>query len=117
MKTCPVCGGKLIQKIDGSSLVIKCSDCDYNVATSDISLIYEDETQYTVTIENGNNVQIDTITTLKNILNLSTTEVVNIIKNACPYVLFVGNAVDVNEIKTKLEMSNIKFSISPKFKW
>ena len=117
MKICPICGNKLIEEVEGSSLIIKCTKCDYSVATSNISLIYEDETIYTVTIEEGNSVKMDVITTLKTITGLSTSEMLDIIKAGCPYDLYAGRAVEVKEMKSKLENANIKFSIKPNFQW
>lgn len=117
MKKCPICGSEMIEIIDGSSRVIKCTKCDYNVATSEISLIYEDETIYTVTMEKGNNIKKNVVTTLKNIVGFPTSKIVEIIKNDCPYVLYTGSAVEVNELKSSLDKSHIRYSIKPEFKW
>lgn len=117
MKICPICGNTIIEEVEGSSLIIKCTKCDYSVATSNISLIYEDETIYTVTIEKGNGVKMDVITKLKSITGLSTSKMLNIIKAGCPYDLYAGKAVEVKELKSKLESANIKFSIKPNFQW
>ena len=117
MKICPICGNKLIEEVEGSSLIIKCTKCDYNVATSNINLIYEDETIYTVTIEKGNSVKMAVITTLKSITGLSTSKMLKFIKAGCPYDLYAGKAVEVKELKSKLESADIKFSIKPNFQW
>lgn len=101
--------GKLIKEVEGSSLIIKCTKCDYSAATSNISLIYVDETIYMVTIENGNSVKMDVIAMLKTITELSTFKMVNVIKVGCPYDLYAGKAIEVKELKSKLENANIKF--------
>lgn len=48
MIECPVCESRLVETKYGSSVEIKCTKCDYNVVTTNISLIYEDETIYDV---------------------------------------------------------------------
>ena len=44
MIECPVCELRLEKTKYGSSVEIKCTKCDYSVVTTNISLIYEDET-------------------------------------------------------------------------
>ena len=99
MKICPIWGNKLIEEVEGSSLIIKCIKCDYSAATSNISLIYVDETIYMVTIENGNSVKMDVIAMLKTITELSTFKMINVIKAGCPYDLYAGKAVEVKELQ------------------
>lgn len=51
---CPECGGKAVSRVEGSSLVIECQECDWSIATSYIDPIYEDESIYAVFLREGN---------------------------------------------------------------
>lgn len=117
MKVCPNCGSKIIERKIGSSLVIKCTKCDYSVATSNVDLIFEDDTNYSIILEEGNAVNLKVISIIKKLTKLSTSEAVDIIKNNCPYIICKGNAVLVKEIKTELDTTGISYSISPSFEW
>ena len=98
-------------------MVVRCSRCDYEVVTTFVDPIYEDDTIYSIVLEKNNAINKDTVGYLMTITGLNIPNVSDLIKNRCPYVLFKGNAVDVKEMSIRLEKKGIKYKIIPKFDW
>lgn len=114
---CPKCGSQLDEKQDGSSSVVRCVNCGYSVATTSISQIYEDETEYSIILQKNNRINKDTIMLLMNVAGLNISMAADIMKNKCPYELFNGKAVEIKEISEKLKDKGIIYEIVPKFPW
>ena len=95
MIKCPNCNHPLTKFIEGSSMGVRCSHCDYEVVTTFVDPIYEDDTIYSIVLEKNNAINKDTVGYLMTITGLNIPNVSDLIKNRCPYVLFKGNAVDV----------------------
>ena len=117
MIKCPNCNHPLKKFIEGSAMVVRCSHCDYEVVTTYVDPIYEDDTIYSIVLEKNNAINKDTVGYLMTITGLNIPNVSDLIKNRCPYVLFKGNAVDVKEMSIRLEEKGIKYKIIPKFDW
>lgn len=117
MIKCPNCNHPLTEFIEGSSMGVRCSHCDYEVVTTYVDPIYEDDTIYSIVLEKNNAINKDTVGYLMTITGLNIPNVSDLIKNRCPYVLFKGNAVDVKEMSIRLEEKGIKYIIIPKFDW
>ena len=107
MIKCPNCNHPLTEFIEGSSMGVRCSHCDYEVVTTYVDPIYEDDTIYSIVLEKNNVINKDTVGYLMTITGLNIPNVSDLIKNRCPYVLFKGNAVDVKEMSIRLEEKGI----------
>ena len=117
MIKCPNCNHPLTEFIEGSSMGVRCSHCDYEVVTTYVDPIYEDDTIYSIVLEKNNAINKDTVGYLMTITGLNIPNVSDLIKNRCPYVLFKGKAVDVKKMSIRLEEKGIKYKIIPKFDW
>ena len=51
MIKCPNCNHPLTKFIEGSAMVVRCSHCDYEVVTTFVDPIYEDDTIYSIVLE------------------------------------------------------------------
>lgn len=111
---CPKCGHDLIKKIVGSSVIIKCSNCDYNVATTYSDPINEDETDYSIILERGNSLDISVLKCISKILNSNYIKAKEIINNA-PISIYHGSAEDVLIKKRFLDENKIRYNITPSF--
>lgn len=117
MIECPVCESRLVETKYGSSVEIKCTKCDYSVVTTNISLIYEDETIYDVYLLSGNIGNQKVFTLVKNILIISSSEVLNLINSGEEIKLYSGSAVEVKSIREKLDNLNLSYKITPEYNW
>lgn len=116
MSKCPNCGNKLISEIKGSSLIIRCTKCYYSVATTHIDPIYEDDNEYEVFLEKGNEITKENYFLIQSLTNMSMLEIKHLFE-ATPYLLFKGLAPEVKELKEKLDKCGISYSIVPEFKY
>lgn len=111
---CPECGAVLDVVVKGSSYVINCNNCGYSVATTYMDPIYEDQQEYTVTINAGNTVNKDNAMIMGGLLNSTLQQIAEYFKTA-PHILFKGDAPRVKELRDKLEKGKIQYTISPEF--
>lgn len=116
MSKCPNCGNKLISEINGSALIIRCTKCDYSVATTHIDPIYEDDSEYEIFLEEGNEITKENYFLIQSLTNMSMLEIKHLFE-ATPYLLSKGLAPEVKELKEKLDECGISYSIVPEFKY
>ncbi len=111
---CPVCNHDLIPFTEGSTTGVRCSYCDYSIVTTYIEPIYEDDNTYTVVLEAGNSVDMSTIKVISKITGKNYIFSKQYLENA-PAIIAKGIAAEIIEMKSQLDSSNVKYSISPEF--
>jgi len=114
MSKCPKCGKELKRIKQNSGVAYCCVNCDYSVATTDLDPIFEDQQEYTIRILPNNSLDKETLKVLSSIAKLNYIDCKQLIEKA-PSIIFKGDAVDVKDIKSKLDNSNIAYSIEPVF--
>lgn len=111
---CPVCNHELIPMKEGSSIGVRCSNCEYSVVTSYIDPIYEDENTYTLMLEADNVCDKTCMKIISRITGENFIQAKKLISSA-PVVIAEGKAMDILTIKKELDENSIKYSISPIF--
>jgi len=114
MTRCPKCGSGLISAVEGSALVVRCTKCEYSVATTHIDSIYEDDNEYEVFLEEGNEITKENYFLIQSLTNMSMLEIKHLFETT-PYLLFKGLAPEVKELKERLDECSINYSIVPEF--
>ena len=79
MSKCPNCGNKLISEIKGSSLIIRCTKCYYSVATTNIDPIYEDDSEYEIFLEEGNEITKENYFLIQSLTNMCKCQLKNVV--------------------------------------
>ena len=114
MSKCPNCNSDLITKIEGSTLTISCTNCDWGLASTYKHPIYTDETIYKVILEKGNLSSIENIKTIAHIMNCNFLQAKKIIESDSP-IIVEDQAPEIIIQVRKLNNSNVKYSITPNF--
>jgi hypothetical protein len=112
---CPNCGKMMNFIIDGSALNYSCPFCGCGVATTIAEGINWDSTEYEITILPNNNLKIENIRLISNLTGNNFIISKNILKNGAS--IFKGRAVEVKTKKEKLDKYDIKYQISPDYKY
>lgn len=116
MNKCPECGSELISEIKNSTLIVRCSKCNFSVVTTHIDPIYNDRQEYEVVLTKGNTITRENFFLIQAITGMNMKEIRCLFETA-PYSLFKGYAPDVKELKEKMDDCNMKYEIIPKFKY
>lgn len=114
--TCPECGSDTISKIEGSTLLIKCSCCDWAVATTYIDPINADTTMYTISLCSGNSPTKELLKTVSSITGLNYIAAKKLIMNPGSS-LFQGKAPETKKIADALTEAGGHYKIKPDFKY
>lgn len=111
---CPKCGHDLVSRIKGSTLVVRCSNCDYSIVTSVTDPINEDTIYYSIQLEADNLIDLNSIKCISNVTGLNYLKAKDCLRKA-PVTIYKGLASDVLTKKKMLDESKIKYTISPDF--
>lgn len=111
---CPKCNSDLIENIKFGSREYLCPNCNYGVSAFVNETIEEDDTIYELSIIDDD-ITIDKIKILSKISNQNFIDV----KKKCAEnaVLYSNKAKAIKKIIDTLDSENIKYSITPEFKW
>ena len=111
---CPKCGSILNELIKKNSREYYCSQCNYGVSAFVTEPIDEDDIIYKLEVlpQDNNISQVQLISKL-GFINLLVAE--KMLKDGG--VLIEGEATKINDIRNELDDFNIKYSITPEFKW
>lgn len=113
---CEKCRTEMKYYVEGSTQINKCPKCGWSFATTYIDPIHEDNTVYSLIIEQGNDINAKTIMELKKHVNLTNSEIINILKTG-NYVIAKQKAIEIKNSMEIFNNLNIKFRIEPHFKW
>ena len=111
---CENCGSKMSFKKDGHSICWICDNCGAALAATCFEPYETDLTVYHILIASPFKANTDILKLVSEIANCNYIEAKKMIENA-PTEIFRGNAVEIKEIKQKLESASIDFKIEPKF--
>ncbi len=111
---CPKCNSDLIENIKFGSREYLCPTCDYGLSAFVNEPIEEDDTIYELRIIDDN-ITINKIKLLSKISNQNFIDV----KKKCDehVVLYSNKAKAIKKIIDSLDSANIKYIITPEFKW
>lgn len=112
--TCPECGSDTISKIEGSTLLIKCSCCDWAVATTYTDPINTDTTMYTISLCSGNIPTKELLKTVSSITGLNYIGAKKIVENPGSS-FFQGKAPETKRIASALTKVGARYEINPDF--
>ena len=110
---CEKCGAEMKPLSEIYPIGMTCPNCGWGWATTYIDPINLDESDYHMILVSSEN-SFSNIKIISEIANCNYIEAKNMIENA-PTEIFRGNAVEIKEIKQKLESASIDFKIEPKF--
>lgn len=93
-----------------------CSNCGWNLITTNIDEIYEDITEYSVYIKNMNGVNNEKIKSIARIagVNFIIARKMLMESHAC---ISKGKAPKIKDVIRELEKLNIQFEVIPKFRY
>lgn len=109
---CPHCNSDLIQEIEGSTLTVICSNCDWYVTSSHINHI--NDTKYKIILEKGNLPSKENIRTISQVMNCNILQAQKVIESDYPIIIEDTVSGIIEQIE-KLDKTNIKYSITPNF--
>lgn len=110
---CGNCGDEMQMCEEGITLGWKCPDCGWGYCTT--SPIISDAQTYEVYLNSGNSSD-DNVKLISSITNCNYVSAKKLLESA-PVSIFSGSAVEVREVRNKLEAAGVKFSIEPEFPW
>lgn len=111
---CPKCGSILNEIIKMNSREYHCPQCNYGVSAFVVEPIDEDETIYKMEVfpQDSNISQVQLISKQVNINLLVAKKMLT-----DGGILIEGEAKKIYDIRNALDGLNIKYSITPEFKW
>ena len=112
--SCPVCNSATISKVEGSTLVIECTQCEWSVATSYIDPIYEDETIYTVLADQVLSPSKEQLKAVSSVIGDNFIAAKKLLKTSGA-TLTKGLASEIKESVEKLLDSGVAISIDPEY--
>lgn len=110
---CEICGNPMTYFQEAHICGWMCSVCGDGVATTYIEPILTDTVDYRVILVSDDK-SLTSIKMISKIANCNYIEAKKIIEKT-PVEVFCGKAVDVKEIKEKLESAGIEIKIEPEF--
>lgn len=111
---CDRCNSEMKYFEEGRSCGWRCVTCDNSIATSLVEAIYNDTKEYTIMLLPNDDASIGALKVLSKITSGNFISAKELLKNA-PVVLLTSNAVEVRDIKEKLDSVKLNYSISPTF--
>lgn len=114
MSKCEKCNSDLITKIEGSTLTISCTNCDWSIASTYYHPMYKDNTLYKVILEKGNLSSKENIKAISKVMNCNFLQAKKVIESDNP-IIAEDRAPEIITQLRKLSNSNIKYSIKPNF--
>lgn len=111
---CEICGGKMEYRRDETTQGWYCTNCDWNVVTSYIEPIYEDVTIYEILSDCNIQAGVDQLKTISKIKNVNFIEAKHVLETK-GNLIYKGKAVDIKEIRDKLDKGMIEYYITPEF--
>ena len=112
---CPNCGGEMECVYDKPALNLTCPKCGCKIATSRWDDIDLDPADYQITLESVPHPSIDNIKLVSSITGLNFIHSKALLENGG--IVAKENAVKTKEIKTQLDDENIRYLITPDFKY
>ena len=114
---CEKCGGEMFPAIEGSVQGLKCSRCgEWGYMTTYIPEIQNDKTIYSILLQNGNPVTLETIKSVASISGYNYLEAKALLVGTNEKV-FEGFAEDTLKAAKNLKDNGIKYNIYPDFKY
>ena len=114
MSKCEKCNSDLITKIEGSTLTISCTNCDWSIASTYYHPMYKDNTLYKVILEKGNLSSKENIKAISKVMNCNFLQAKKVIESNSP-IIVEDHAPEIIIQLRKLNNSNVKYSITPNF--
>lgn len=114
MITCPECGAAATENISGSSAVISCTKCDWSIARSWTEPINEDETEYELSLTEGNECTKEKLSAVSKVAGCGFVAARELIGNPCKPILKCL-AVEMKKGIEILDSAGIGFSVNPDF--
>lgn len=111
---CDKCGTVMASRIEGSSLVVECPHCKWNVTTSHIDPIYEDRNVFSLSILPNNALSRTVLSTISKMAGVNYLGAKTIAENGQENI-FEGDAPAIYEKKKLLDEASISYSIKPEY--
>ncbi len=113
MKFCPNCNSKLIIKNIGRDHIIKCTNCGYEISSTNSSSIDFDSTIYVISVEANNNVTLEKLKFISKTMGANFIEAKRILCEGSIY--FKGYAIEIIPKRNLLVSNGIDYQITPHF--
>ena len=107
---CEKCGAEMIPLDPNKPIGMECPECGWGWVTSYIEPKYEDETVYSITLEQGNDINKTILKAISQIKNCNFIEAKNLIENPNK-ALTEGRAMEIDKVVQILEQASVKYSI------
>lgn len=114
---CEKCGTLMIRNLPeghGGGYSISCPKCGWGVATSYFDPVVTDQTEYQITLLEGNNTSVEVIRAVNRVAHRNLKKSRELIESA-PQVIFKGKALEIDEMKEILEEEQVRFKIEPDY--
>ena len=111
---CEKCGAEMLPIESNNPVGLKCPNCVWGWATTFIDPIYNDQTNYSVFLLEGNEQTKEKIKVVSKITNLNMLQAIKIFEST-PYEIFSGKAVNVKAAIELLRTQSLNFKVEPEF--
>ena len=109
---CEKCGAEMIPIDSSKPIGMKCPECGWGWVTTYIEPKFEDETVYSIFLEQGNEPDVKTVKTVAKVAGCNFIQSKTIIAKA-PQKLAEGQAADIEKFVASLDEASIKYYIVP----
>ena len=114
---CEKCGTIMVRELPeghGGGMSITCPKCGWGVATSYFDPILLDQTEYQITLLEGNNTSTEVVRAVNKVAHRNLIKSRELIERA-PQVIFKGDAIEVHDMKEILDEEQILYKIEPDY--
>lgn len=111
---CEICGGEMEYRRDETTQGWYCTNCGWNVVTSYIEPIYEDVTTYNVFSSRNIQVGVEQLKAISKIKNINFIEAKHVLETE-GNLIYKGKAVEIKEVRDKLEKNMVEYYMKPEF--
>ncbi len=123
---CDICGKELIPIIKGHSLILTCSEHGGRIATTHLSDMELDSTNYEIFLQPNNTVNKENIKIVSEIANLNYLESKKLLESKTAVLIYkvkdeaareISKPEEIIKIARRLKELSLDFYISPEFKY
>ena len=113
---CPSCGKTLQSVKRNGATMVKCPNCSWSIVSSEVAPEYEDSTIYELYLDQDSECDKEKMKVIAKICNWNYIETLKNLERG-NVLLFKGVAYKIRDFKKKMDDNDIKYHISPEYKY